>query len=186
MDSPKASSVVVGVRPLPDDLVSEVLRAEDGIEQQPEIRTRRRVAVEIERACRLEDPVELDEANGHLDEVGHHLVLADPGSQCRDDRADLVRNAALVAGCVSQESVRRLGARAPVPRVFEGEQLSVALAPRLILEDDVVVAVRVERRIEIDEVDRRIFNVPPEDVEVIPVVEDIRLHVRERSRRRRG
>ena len=63
-----------------------------------------------------------------------------------------------------------------MPGVLEGEQLSVALAPRLVLEDDVVVAVAVERRVEVDEVDRRIRDVAPEDVEVVAVVQDVGLH----------
>jgi hypothetical protein len=36
----------------------------------------------------------------HLDEVGHHLVLADPGAQGGDNRADGGRDAAQVAGGV--------------------------------------------------------------------------------------
>jgi hypothetical protein len=63
-----------------------------------------------------------------------------------------------------------------VPRVLERDELRVALAPRLVLEDDVVVAVGAQRRVEVDEVDRLRVDVAPQDVEVVAVVEDVGLH----------
>jgi hypothetical protein len=40
-------------------------------------------------------------------------------------------------------------------------------------EQDVVAGVRVEGRIEVDEIDRLVCDVPPENVEVVAVVEDV-------------
>jgi len=60
-----------------------------------------------------------------------------------------------------------------MPGVLEGEQLGVALAPGLVLEDDVVGPVRVERRVEIDEIDRFVRDVAPENVEVVAVVQTL-------------
>ena len=45
--------------PLPDNLVPEVLRAEDAIHQNAEIAARQRFAVRLNRACWLEDSVQL-------------------------------------------------------------------------------------------------------------------------------
>jgi hypothetical protein len=41
-----------------------------------------------------------------------------------------------------------------MPGVLEGEQLRIGGVAGLVAEDDVVVAVRVERRVEVDQVDR--------------------------------
>ena len=65
-------------RSLPDDLRAKALWPEDLIEQHLQVVTRGRVAVEVEGARWLEDPVQFDKSDGHLHEVGHHLVLADP------------------------------------------------------------------------------------------------------------
>src|SRR3989338_4080432 len=51
------------------------------IQQNLQVVARRRVAVEVERSCRLEDPMQLDQSHRHLDQVGHHLVLADARAQ---------------------------------------------------------------------------------------------------------
>jgi hypothetical protein len=168
----------VRVSSLPRDLVSKVARVEHTVEQHPEVVARRRVAVKVERARPLENAVEFDQADGHLDEVGHHLVLADARAQSGDDRAHRGWHAALVAGRVRQVGVLGLGIRSPVPGVLEGEQLGVALAPRLVLEDDVVVPVRVEWRVQVDEVNRLVRYVAPENVEVVAVVQDVGLHDR--------
>jgi hypothetical protein len=63
-----------------------------------------------------------------------------------------------------------------MPCVVEGDELSVALVAGLILEDDVVVTVRVEGRVEVDQVDGLFGDVSaPKDVQVVAVVEDVRL-----------
>jgi len=40
-----------------------------------------------------------------------------------------------------------------VPGVFEGQQLGIACLARLVAEDDVVVAIGVEGRVELNQVD---------------------------------
>src|SRR6266540_1425475 len=60
-----------------------------------------------------------------------------------------------------------------VPGVLEGQQLGIACLARLVAEDDVGVAIRVRRRVEVDQVDCRIGQVATQDVEVVAVVEEV-------------
>jgi len=78
-----------------------------------------------------------------------------------------------VVGGVGQVSVCLFGARAPVPGVLEGEELGIGRVAGLVFEDDVVVAVRVERGVEVDQVDAGVGQVAAQDVEVVAVGEDV-------------
>jgi len=60
-----------------------------------------------------------------------------------------------------------------VPGVLEGQQLGIGGVARLIAEDDVIVAVAVEGRVEVDQVNGGIGHVATQDVEVVAVVEDV-------------
>jgi len=60
-----------------------------------------------------------------------------------------------------------------VPGVLEGQQLGIGGIARLVAEDDVVVAVGVEGRVEVDQVDGGIGQVATQDVEVVAVIEDV-------------
>lgn len=57
--------------------------------------------------------------------------------------------------------------RVPFPGVFEGRDLGGGLGAVLFFEEDVVVLTAVEGRVEVDEVDRFVFEVAVEDVEVV-------------------
>jgi len=59
------------------------------------------------------------------------------------------------------------------PGVLEGQQLGIGGIARLVAEYDVVVAIRVEGRVEGDQVDGGIGQVRTQDVEVVAVVEDV-------------
>jgi len=61
-----------------------------------------------------------------------------------------------------------------------------SVATRLVAEDDVVVAIRVEGRVEVDQVDRGIGQVATQDVEVVAVVADVGGEVSHRSPARCG
>ena len=52
-----------------------------------------------------------------------------------------------------------------MPGVLEGQQLGIGGAARLVAEDEVVVAVGVEGRVEGDQVDGGIGQVATQDVE---------------------
>jgi hypothetical protein len=60
-----------------------------------------------------------------------------------------------------------------VPGVLEGQQLGIGGIARLIAEDDVVVTILVEGRVEVDQVDCGIGQVATQDVEVVALVEDV-------------
>jgi hypothetical protein len=51
--------------------------------------------------------------------------------------------------------------------------VSIGGIARLVAEDDVVVAIRVEGRVEVDQVDGGIGQIATQDVEVVAVVEDV-------------
>ena len=54
------------------------------------------------------------------------------------------------------ELVIRVGGIGPAPRVGEGVELRLAHLPARLAKEDVVIGVRVKRRIEIDKIDTRI------------------------------
>lgn len=56
------------------------------------------------------------------------------------------------------------GAGVPVPGVFEGGYLRIGLGAEFVFEEDAIVSVRVERRIEIDEIYARGLDVFPQDL----------------------
>jgi hypothetical protein len=61
------------VSSLPSNLAPELIRPEQHIENDFEVVAGDGVAVEVEGAGRFEGAVELQEARGHHDYVGHHL-----------------------------------------------------------------------------------------------------------------
>jgi len=54
---------------------------------------------------------------------------------------------------------------------FRFSEFPVLFGSVLLCEQDVVIGIRVERWIEIDQIDRLVFDVPMKNVEVIPEVE---------------
>ena len=68
-----------------------------------------------------------------------------------------------------------------MPSVLERLNLRVGLRAVLLGEQDVVVGVGVERRVEVDQVDRLILDVAAEDVEVVAVVENVLRDARRRQ-----
>ena len=71
-DAKCSPRIAVSTRALPNDLTTELARAEDSIEQQFEVVTRYVVAMEIEAARFFQDAMQLDEARSHHREVSHH------------------------------------------------------------------------------------------------------------------
>ena len=133
------------------------------------------VAVEVEAAGGLEDAVELDEAGGHHDEVGGHLVAAEQARpvEITDEGGNQVDQT--LVGASHEVGVKVFGAAAPVPAVLEGCDLGVAVAAGFVAEEDVVAAVGVEGRVEVDEVDGGVGEVVgvAQDGEVVAVEEGV-------------
>ena len=65
----------------------------------------------------------------------------------------------------------------PFPGVLEGHDLGGGAGAVLFGEEDVVVLAAIEGRVEVDEVDRFVFDVAAEDVEVVAVVELVLGHL---------
>ena len=101
------------------DFVAEVPGAEDAVQQHFEVVAGGGVAVEVEAAAGLEDAVELDEAGGHHDEVGGHLVAAEEARpvEISDEGGNQVDKTLVGAG--DEVGVEVFGAAAPVPAVLE-------------------------------------------------------------------
>jgi hypothetical protein len=60
-----------------------------------------------------------------------------------------------------------------VPGILEGRDLGFRLLPALVLEQHVVGAVGIERRVEIDQVDRFVRDMLAQDRQVVAVEEGI-------------
>ena len=71
--------------------------------------------------------------------------------------------------------VGRFGGLAPMPGVLEGGDLRFAVGAALGLEEHVVIAVAVEGRVEVDEVDAFIGEVfaAAQDFQVVAVIEPV-------------
>ena len=93
----------------------------------------------------------------HHDEICHHLVAAEKRAERFDHAADLI-------GFVYEFVISFLGGEVPVPRVFERRDLRFAVAARFVAEQDVVISITIERRIEINEVNALVFDVIAEDL----------------------
>ena len=60
------------------------------------------------------------------------------------------------------------------PSICKSSDLGSRLLAVLLEKDD-AVGIRVERRVQVDEVHGLVLDVPPERVEVVAAVEDVRL-----------
>src|SRR5690349_1851751 len=97
--------------------------------------------MQIERTRRLEHAVKLYQARSHLDDIRHHLILANTRHQGADERGHTRWNSAPVPMCRREIRQGQFGPGSPMPGIFKSDNLGVALLPGLVLEDDVVVAI---------------------------------------------
>ena len=163
-----------GARVAPGDLVAELPRAEDRVHEHLEVVTRGRVAVQVDAAGRLEHTSHLDQPQPHVAEVGQHPRLAEDLPQADRHGVERMTHGPLdVPHAVGGPTV-------PLPRVDEAPDLGGSAV--LPAEDDVVVGVAVERRVEVDEV-HRLSRPLTHPVQAIAVVEGVVLHARAPSNR---
>ena len=106
---------------------------------------------------------ELDEARGHHGEVGHHVIGPQEGMEGLHDFPDL-------AGLEGQLLIDLLAFLIPAPGVFEGANLAGGVGAVLFVEEGVVVLGGVEGRVQIDEINRLVLQIPPHDVEIVAVI----------------
>ena len=122
---------------------------------------------EVERAGGFENAVELEQAVGHHSEIGHHVVLAEETAERLHHLGDGG------VGRVHQFVELALGLLAPMPRVFKRDDLRLALVPLGRFEEEIVVALGIKRRVEIDEVNGFGRDVVTQDVQVVAIVKGV-------------
>lgn len=103
----------------------------------------------------------------HHDQVGQHIVRAEEASECYQQLGH-VRVAALDDFL---ELMLSLGS--PMPGILKGRDLSMALASLRRLEEEVVITLGIEERIQIHQVHRFILDGFPQNLKVIAKVEGI-------------
>ena len=123
--------------------------------------------MEIDRAGGFEDAAQLDEAGGHHDEVGEHLVVVDELVECTQHGGYLGR------GGLNKLVIGAFGGDTPVPGIIESLELGIGGLAAFVFEEDVIGAVGIERRVEVDEVYALSGNVFTQDGEVVAVVEGV-------------
>jgi len=119
--------------------------------------TRSGVTVQIERAGFVEHAMQLDEARRHHCEVRHHRRVFQEAVErfYHFDDSDV--------RAVVDELMIRLGSVGPAPGVGKGVKLRLAHFAARLAKENIVIRVRVKRRIEINKIDTRIrelFRVP--------------------------
>ena len=154
--------------------------------------------MEVERAGGFEEAMQFEQAISHHREIGHHVVLAQKATQG-------LHHLRHVGVRLVQEFVKfALGLLVPMPGVLEGFNLRLAVIgssgresalTRFFLErtdvrchgrfeEQIVVALGIERRVEINEVNGFVRKMLAEDLEIVAVIELV--HWRESVRGKIG
>src|SRR5579863_119920 len=124
-----------------------------------------RVAMEIETAGWFENAMQFYKSGCHHDQIGHHLVTADKVMESFNHLCHVI-------GCLCDQFLKCvLSGLIPMPGVLEGGDLGFAIGAALIFEEDIVIAIRVERRVQIDQVYALGGDVFTQDVEIVSIVE---------------
>jgi hypothetical protein len=121
--------------------------------------------LEIKRAGGFEDAMELEQTVRHHREIGHHVVLAQKAAQ------SLHHFRHVGVGLVQEFVKFALGLLVSMPGVLEGFNLRLAVVAARRFEEQIVIALGIERRVEINEVNGFIRNVLAEDLEIVAVIE---------------
>ena len=152
-------------RPFPNNFALKVFFPKHPIQHDFQVMAGRRVAVQVDTAGEFEHALQFDQPVTHHGEVGHHVVLAQEFAQ-REHHVGHV-------GAATGFDFMKLPAclLAPMPGILKCGDLRVALHALGRFEQQVVVALGIERRIEINQIDRFIRNVIAQNIEVIAVVE---------------
>ena len=156
----------------PTNLILEVVWSEYRIHKHLQVMARCRIAVEVNAAGVLQRSVQLHQAHSHHGKVGGHVVVA----QAVHHGPEHARH--VLVGPAHGLLVGPGRGRAPVPGILKRLDLGTAGSTGGLAEEDVVGRLAVEGRVQVDEVYRLVGEVlpPPQDVQVIAVVENVGLH----------
>lgn len=162
----------------PHDLREKAIRTEHGIKRELEVVTRRRIAVKVERTRRFECAMQLDEPRQHHHEVREQRRVG------RDHASECLRQIRYTISAIAldEPAVVLFGFFVPLPRIAERLDLRAGLPAERRAMDQVVLSIRVERRVEVHEVHRLVRDVPAKDVEVVAVVQGAHVHAGSRAR----
>ena len=152
----------------PDDFVAKVRLPEHPVQQQFQIVARGRIAVEVQAAGRFQHAVQFDQADRHHRQIGHHVVVAQEAAH----GVQQVERLGMAAARDPVEGVLR--AVVPVPAILERGDLRIGGRAGGRAEEDVVGGIRIERRVEIDQVDAGIRDFALQDREIVAVVQVVR------------
>lgn len=98
----------------------------------------------------------------HHGEMGEHVVGSEEAAEGLHDVGD-------ATATLNDFLVHGGGELVPFPSVFEGFELGGGAGAILFGEEDVVVLIAFERRVEVDEVDGFVFDVA-KDFEIVAVI----------------
>ena len=165
----------------PHDLAPEMCRAEHAVQQQLQIMARGRITVEVQAAGRLQHAVKLQQPGRHHRQIGHHVVFA----QERPHRVEQVERRRVAA--VRDAVERVLRAVVPLPGILERLDLGIgAGGAGRGAEQHIVAGVRIERRVEVDQVDAAVRDVAAQDVQIVAVIKVVGGAVGAGARHRRN
>lgn len=154
----------MGIGSGPDDLISEASYPEDRIHEDSQVMARCRIAVQVQAPLCPENPLKLHKAGRHHGEVGKHVVLAQLHSEGLH-RSGKVGVRPLYDGLIGFG-----GLLVPMPGVCEDLYLSAGLGSILLFEENVVILIALERRIQVNQVDRLIRDVVAENFKIVAEV----------------
>jgi hypothetical protein len=102
--------------------------------------------MKIKAAGWFEDTMKLDEAGSHHREIGHHRRMF----QEAVERFHQLDYSDVPAGV--DELMICVGSVGPAPSIGESMELRLAYLPARLAEENIVICVRVKRRIEVDKI----------------------------------
>src|SRR5450755_1338005 len=131
---------------LPNNLITKVLHSKNPIKNNLEIVTSRRITMEVEAPCRFQHAMQFYKTCGHHSKICHHLIGTYKAPQCRHHTGYFIRSMCdeMVVGMFSLWP--------PMPGILESNNLCFTIQSLLILEQDIIVAVRIEWRVKINEI----------------------------------
>ena len=153
-----------------DIVAATTRRDKNRIKNNFEIVRRGRVAVQIKGAGGLEGAVYLGDAKGHADEIGEQTAPLQDRSKPFDEVNGLGGEPAAVVGKDFGIALVRLNI--PFPRIHKRLRLRPVLAADVVV-NLVIISLTIEGGITIAKINGLVFDIFPQDFEVVAVVKCI-------------